>query len=430
MTNIINESSNQLIVKKEVPNELMNTRIEKKNSYSKEDLHGLCGLCDWFIQGTAFINITDTNTPKLIFLSAIEGSQSIHVFVYHFLPRLQEKVNLIIASEDNTFPHGFGDVRGHYYWNCQIEISILMKSNLIDKIFVENLDSLYAKCYPIPLGFLYYNGTPYCNTLSKEYNLLFQESKIVDFQQKSITLFCCHRLRDGPQWEKRRIVKQLVENEWKDFALFNDILTEEEYMNSMKNSKFTLCVQGGGYDPCPRCWQAILCGSIPIIEHSPLDSAFERLPVVFIDSWQKDNINLQLLSKWENKLLPWYIEEEKRKKVLDMLSLQYWYDSILKLQEYEEISINSLLVEKIKKHNIIFTYGSNEIFQNVTYKVYKYLFIFEQNQIYIDPRINFNLIFGDSHFYKEKTLNIYIPNKDIIRLKEIRTEAFFLNLIN
>ena len=173
-----------------------------------------------------------------------------------------------------------------------------------------------------------------------------------------------------------------------------------------------------------------MCGSIPIIEHSPLDSAFERLPVVFIDSWQKDNINLQLLSKWENKLLPWYIEEEKRKKVLDMLSLQYWYDSILKLQEYEEISINSLLVEKIKKHNIIFTYGSNEIFQNVTYKVYKYLFIFEQNQIYIDPRINFNLIFGDSHFYKEKTLNIYIPNKDIIRLKETRDEVFVLNLIN
>ena len=43
---------------------------------------------------------------------------------------------------------------------------------------------------------------------------------------------------------------------------------------------------------------------------------YDDLPVVFIDSWEKDNITLKKLSEWRIKLKP-YFSGDKRKKVLN-----------------------------------------------------------------------------------------------------------------
>ena len=41
-------------------------------------------------------------------------------------------------------------------------------------------------------------------------------------------------------------------------------------------SAFVLCVSGGGIDPAPKAFEALAAGSIPIIQHSSLDSACAR----------------------------------------------------------------------------------------------------------------------------------------------------------
>ncbi len=46
------------------------------------------------------------------------------------------------------------------------------------------------------------------------------------------------------------------------------------------------CVHGSGIEPSPKAWEAVLIGCIPIIQHSTLDDAYEKLPVVFIHEWK------------------------------------------------------------------------------------------------------------------------------------------------
>jgi hypothetical protein len=53
------------------------------------------------------------------------------------------------------------------------------------------------------------------------------------------------------------------------------------------NASFTACAHGGGIDPSPKAWEAVMMGTIPIIQHSTLDDAYAQLPVVFIDDWDR-----------------------------------------------------------------------------------------------------------------------------------------------
>ena len=50
---------------------------------------------------------------------------------------------------------------------------------------------------------------------------------------------------------------------------------------------FIACVHGAGIDPSPKAWEALLVGTIPIIQHSTLDNAYERLPVMFVNEWSE-----------------------------------------------------------------------------------------------------------------------------------------------
>lgn len=404
-----------------IPNELMNTRIENKDSYTKDDIHGLAGLCDWFLHARSLIKLRDTENPKTIFLSAINGFTSVPYFLYSLLPNLKEKIIVILASEDATFPYGTGDIRSNYYIDSQKEIKLLFQASLVERIFVENLDTRsyeQVNCYPIPLGFLYYNGEKNCNSLAREYTLLLESN--INNEERSIKLFVCHNIRQGPQWIKRRRTVDLAQNEWKDFCYYRVKMEEREFMQTLQKSKFTVCAQGGGYDPCPKAWQAILCGCIPIIEHSPLDWAFERLPVVFVNSWQKETISIELLDKWEKDLSPYYIDLNKRKEVLNMLTLKYWFINVIcNFEKHKSIAIKHI------PENMQFIYKSTALQKDVTGLCYD--LFYKNGEIKISCKEDFNELFGDIHRYVEKVLSIQIGSKRY-ELKETRTIDFILQI--
>ena len=65
-------------------------------------------------------------------------------------------------------------------------------------------------------------------------------------------------------------------------------------MEALSRYNFTICVHGGGIDPSPRAWEAIMRGSIPIIRESPVAEAYRMLPVVIIPTFDDHNaINLE-----------------------------------------------------------------------------------------------------------------------------------------
>jgi hypothetical protein len=76
-----------------------------------------------------------------------------------------------------------------------------------------------------------------------------------------------------------------------------------------------------------------MTGCIPIIEHSPLDEVYNKLPVVFVDSWDAESITKEKMQKWLVDLRPFYEDPEKRKAVLEMLTMDYWWN-IMRLPKH------------------------------------------------------------------------------------------------
>ena len=291
----------------------MCTRIlPQKDTYVKTDLYGLSLKCDWFIHKTDIINITDTKSPKYIYLLNRMGYITIPFFVNTVLPSIIDPIVVIIAGDDFTFPMGDKDDRDNFYHDIQHIVNILINSTIITKIYVENLDTLHTKLVPIPLGILNHNKQ------------LYKNIKIPKLSTRKIQVFCAHQVREGTQWKNRKIVKDLCITKWENIVYFQDSLTEIEFKHFLLNSKFCICVNGGGIDPSPKVWQALLCGCIPIIQRSSLDEAYSRFPVIYIDEWVDDCITQEKINIWFDQTT---IEIEQ-KKIANMLTLNYWWNII------------------------------------------------------------------------------------------------------
>ena len=297
----------------------MSTRLKKLDSYDRESLTGLAKRCDWFINKNQVISNNILN-PRTIFLTAYTGNEGIK-HLATILDKIPSKFVLIIASEDYTFPSGRGDFRHKIYANVQDPVNFIINHSKVIHIFVENLDTIHKKLTPIPLGIH--------PSFENYYTNIFN-SKIVINNNKDILAFCCNRIhvKASSGWKEqfldRENVSSLALSEWKNFVKYENSLPLDEFKNILLRSKFTICVHGGGLDPSPRAWEALLCGSIPIIQHSTLDEAYSRFPVFYIDEWKEDAINEEVLNNWWDKNYALI----DRKKLLEMLSMDYWWNII------------------------------------------------------------------------------------------------------
>jgi hypothetical protein len=102
-------------------------------------------------------------------------------------------------------------------------------------------------------------------------------------------------------------------------SAFEHVWKVEEYLFKMRQYKFVLSPVGNGVDT-HRTWEALLAGSIPIVESSVRDSMYDGLPVLVVRSWS--HLNKQLLQsaytnftapgssyRWEKLFAPYYLQE-------------------------------------------------------------------------------------------------------------------------
>ena len=64
-------------------------------------------------------------------------------------------------------------------------------------------------------------------------------------------------------------------------------IPHRDFLAMTASFPFITCVHGGGIDPSPKAWEALLVGTIPIIQQSTLDDAYERFPVMFVHEWSE-----------------------------------------------------------------------------------------------------------------------------------------------
>ena len=65
-------------------------------------------------------------------------------------------------------------------------------------------------------------------------------------------------------------------------------VSKEEFMNDILLSKYVLSPEGTGID-CHRIYEAIACGTIPIIKKSKtaMDTFYRKLPVILVEDWDE-----------------------------------------------------------------------------------------------------------------------------------------------
>jgi hypothetical protein len=355
--------------------EILNLRLEVVNKVeSSDEIWGLAKKCDWFIHLDQVVNLSNTSSPNTIFLYSKVGDVTLSFFIRDILPTIQNIFNLIISGDDYTFPSGNGDIRKNHYINLQNEIyNTLFTNKYLNLVFVENLDTLHYKCKPLPLGLLKNSLIlKYSKNYTNYENLIEYVPLNISSKQK-LVMYCNINRDDIDQFLKRRMVRDVCYNEWNYFVdcydevIYEDILPEEELKNLYLTYKFCFCIHGGGIDLCPKIWQALLCGCIPIIEHSTMDEVYSKFPVVFVESWNPPFYNAvspELLNKKFEELRPYYEDETKRKKVLEMLTLDYWWNIISNTRS-NIYTPSSKLFSDLQNFNTSIIIKKNNIYTNI-----------------------------------------------------------------
>lgn len=230
------------------------------------------------------------------------------------LASLREKT-VILGGTDSTFPVQ-SDVR--FPPRTPLEVARLGEvTNLQTAFYVENLTSYQENLSPIPGGVLPH---PWLGAVR-----LVRKTPPSRAAKKPV--FCAHRTRKtSDQWETRRLVTKLAQGPWSDFV---DIaaarLDLKTFRKQLSLHAFTLCVEGGGLDPSPKAFEALIHGSIPIIRESPLADAYRHLPVVVVSEWKEDALSRDFLAE---ELLRNRREWEDWSLVLERLSSNYWLELV------------------------------------------------------------------------------------------------------
>jgi hypothetical protein len=120
--------------------EIMNTRLPKIQVFTKNELLGVSQRCDWFFYTNNylqcnFLNTTNTESPKTIFILGQYGHLIVPYFINNYLNKIKNIFNLIIAGEDMTFPKGDCDKRFNHFYYLQGEIKLLLGNTYLNHIF-------------------------------------------------------------------------------------------------------------------------------------------------------------------------------------------------------------------------------------------------------------------------------------------------------
>ena len=235
---------------------------------------------------------------------------------------------------------GFGGNGGSSFWKIYNDPRVI-------HWYAENNDLALERFSTLPTGLTWVqNPDDFSDHPPRE--------SILPIKERPLKVLVADRVRGGsPQWNLR--FELITMCEWASTASWcmrpeqggfkmDEGLSHKNFLEIVTSVPFIACPHGGGIDPSPKAWEALLVGSIPIIEHSTLDNAYSKFPVMLIDSFKKDlferpnmtEVTL-LLEEWREKLAPYYEEgSELRKQTLERLRTDYWIGIFREeIQEYE-----------------------------------------------------------------------------------------------
>jgi hypothetical protein len=198
----------------------------------------------------------------------------------------------------------------------------LLEDNKVIAWFAQNsYEFSHPKLTPIPIGIenrYNRNGNPDVVLKAMEH--------VENASERDIFLYMNFSIRTFP--EERSQVISLFKNMAYHVTKPKPYI---EYLEDLSRSVFVLSPRGNGYD-CHRTWEALYMGAIPIVKSSSMDSLFEGLPVVIVNSW--DEITEDFLRKKHQEILSGLYN-------LDKIYMNYWMNTLKDLSDQYNQSSSS-----------------------------------------------------------------------------------------
>jgi len=216
-------------------------------------------------------------------------------FFKNIHPHITKKYILVTHNSDNSIPGPF---------------ETYLKSNTLVAWFGQNVSKKVAKLYPIPIGLANASLVTGNIRIVKEIMALpIEKNKLLYLNFGTVT-----------NHQREHVVTHFTD---KEFCTKVPRKPFKEYFRNLAESQFVISPNGHGID-CFRTWEALLCGSIPIVEKSGINDLFTNLPVIIVENW--DEVTEEFLHKK-------YAEFSTQRFTMEKIYVDYWFDAIRKKQE-------------------------------------------------------------------------------------------------
>ncbi len=288
---------------------------------------GISAQTDWTLMIPCMFTADPHKPPNTIFVNTYMLPHFIESTL-HFMDPTYRFV-LLTGGADMTVPRGAGDSRYHLLrgfgqgWDGGAYYQKLLNDPRLIHWYCENHDLEHKKLSTLPTGLVDEIHDAAVRDMPKE---------LTPFNKRPLKILVSDKVRTGTgQWATRanvaRMCDELPEYCMRPSGDMANGVSHEEFFKLVSSVPFIACAHGGGMDPSPKAWEAIMAGTIPIIQHSTLDDAYSKLPVAFVDSWEQllapanHTVLVDMLQGWITKLQPYYEDGSAlRKKTLDVSS--------------------------------------------------------------------------------------------------------------
>jgi hypothetical protein len=170
----------------------------------------------------------------------------------------------------------------------------------------------HPKFHPIPIGIL---QDPYYYKQRKKLNGDFLRLRTTI--KKEYLVYMNFAYEGKP--ERKRLRSRFLHE---PYCKHGERQEFKDYLKQMAQSCFTLSPEGLGPD-CYRTWEALLVGSIPVVKRSCMDSLYDGLPVLIVDSW--DEVTEAYLKESYKKITA-------KKYDISRLYADFWTNKIRRVQ--------------------------------------------------------------------------------------------------
>lgn len=303
-------------------NDYLQTRVR----HPRKVMPNFALYCDWIIWDTHNIYVDFNFIPKTIYVRS--EINTLNYFINLVLGKINSEFVLVTTSHDTPMPIGF---QKNFNFNWQA----IINNKYLKAWFTENRDLLHEKIKPVPLGLPHPDlpswvvgdlSTPvWTDDFLEKAKLLREDSRIFKI------FGCWHPRTNHPSGtcpdntSERQMAYEYLIGKKEIFDWHPPGMSRMEFIHKMGAYKFVLCPHGGGLDPNPKCWEALIMKAIPIVRRNTMSESLEHLPIAFVDEWSE--ITYTKLKQWEEKFQPRLHDENLEY----LMSNAYFFNKITEL---------------------------------------------------------------------------------------------------